>query len=139
MLVSVDLEVLRERYPTAVTFKFGDSASLCDTLLSLVRSGKKTATCGALRDYLGGEPMPSVGRRDIVLCWDDTPALVIETVELIQCQFDEVTEEMALAEGEDKSLEGWRANHRKYFYRNGGFSEDMMIIWERFILVENLS
>lgn len=137
--MSVNREVLRERYPAAVTFKFGDSGSLSDTLLSLVRSGQKTATCGALRDYLGGEPMPSVGRRDIVLCWDDTPALVIETVELIQCRFDEVTEDMALAEGEDDSLEGWRANHRRYFARNGGFSEDMTIIWERFILVEDLS
>jgi uncharacterized protein YhfF len=82
--------------------------------------------------------MPEIGRRDIALNWDDTPALVIETVELIQCRFDEVTEAMALAEGEDDSLEGWREGHREYFERNGGFSPDMEIIWERFALIEDL-
>lgn len=45
------LETLKRRYPTAETFKFGDNAPLCDALLSLVRAGKKRATCGALRDH----------------------------------------------------------------------------------------
>lgn len=130
-------QVLKRRYPTAETFKFGDSAALCERLLSLVRSGQKVATCAALRDYQGGEAMPEIGRRDIALNWDDTPALVIETVELVQCRFDEVTEEMALAEGEDESLEGWRAGHAAYFGRNGGFSPDMQIVWERFTLIED--
>ena len=99
------LKLLKHRYPTAQTFKFGDSAELSAALLALVRSGKKVATCGAVRDFENGEPMPQIGRRDIALHWDDTPALVIETVELIQCRFDEVTEAMALAEGEDDSLD----------------------------------
>ncbi|MEQ8897843.1 MAG: ASCH domain-containing protein [Roseovarius sp.] len=106
--------------------------------MSLVRSGKKVATCGALRDYQNGEAMPEIGRRDIALNWGGTPALVIETVELVRCRFDEVTEEMALAEGEDDSLQGWRAGHAAYFGRNGGFSTDMQIVWERFTLVEDL-
>jgi len=132
-----ELKALKRRYPMAETFKFGDSAALCRALLSLVRSGRKVATCGALRDYQNNEPMPAVGRRDIALNWDGTPALVMETVELIQCRFDAVTESMALAEGEDDSLAGWRAGHREYFKRNGGFSPDMQIVWERFILIEN--
>uniref|UniRef100_UPI003BAD5E4A ASCH domain-containing protein n=1 Tax=Stappia sp. TaxID=1870903 RepID=UPI003BAD5E4A len=133
-----ELEALKQRYPGAQTFKFGDGADLCARLLSLVRSGRKVATCSALSDFQGGDPMPEVGRRDIALNWDDTPALVIETVELIHCRFDEVSEAMALAEGEDDSLEGWRAEHRKYFERNGGFSPAMEIVWERFALVEDL-
>jgi uncharacterized protein YhfF len=136
---SQELEALKLRYPMAQAFKFGDSRALCDALLSLVRCGKKVATCGALRDYQNGEPMPEIGRRDIALNWDETPALVIETIELIQCRFDEVTERMALAEGEDNSLGSWRAGHRRYFERNGGFSPSMQIVWERFILVEDLS
>lgn len=132
-------DALKARYPMAETFKFGDSAALCDALLSLVRAGKKQATCGALRDHQAGEPMPVVGRRDIALSWDGTPALVIETVELIHCRFDEVTEAMALAEGEDDSLADWQAGHRAYFQRNGGFSPDMALVWERFVLVEVLS
>nr|WP_242514322.1 ASCH domain-containing protein [Rhodovulum sulfidophilum] len=62
----------------------------------------------------------------------------IETVELVQCRFEEVTEAMALAEGEDDSLDAWRKGHGSYFKRNGGFSPDMQIVWERFILIEDL-
>ncbi|MCO6184973.1 ASCH domain-containing protein [Rhizobium sp. L1K21] len=133
-----ELKALKLRYPTAATFKFGDSAALCQTLLSLVRAGKKVATCGALRDYESDEAMPEIGRQDIALNWDDTPALVIETVELIQCRFDQVTEAMALAEGEDESLEDWREGHARYFERNGGYSPEMQIVWERFRLIEDL-
>ena len=132
------IEQLKARYPNAVTFKFGDSAELSDALLSLIRSGKKVATCGALQDYLDGDPMPEVGRQDIALNWDGSPALVIETLEIVQCRFDEVTEAMALAEGEDESLEGWRDGHQGFFERNGGFSPDMQLVWERFRLVEDL-
>ncbi|MBU3033821.1 ASCH domain-containing protein [Tritonibacter mobilis] len=135
--MSETLKLLKHRYPTAQTFKFGDSAELSATLLALVRSGKKIATCGAVRDFENGEPRPQIGRKDIALHWDDRPALVIETVELIQCRFDEITEAMALAEGEDDSLDGWRRGHRAYFERNGGFSPDMQILWERFLLVED--
>ncbi|MEN3792717.1 ASCH domain-containing protein [Fulvimarina sp. MAC3] len=137
--MSDEIDAIRERYSTAQTFKFGDSRSLCMHLLSLVRSGRKTATCSALRDIQIGEPMPAIGRRDIALDWDGAPALVIETTELIQCRFSEVTEPMALAEGENESLDEWRTGHRRYLERNGGFSPDMQILWERFILIENLS
>jgi uncharacterized protein YhfF len=136
--VSDPIESIRRRYPGAVTFTFGDNAELSERLIALVGSGKKVATCGALRDVLNGEPMPSPGRRDIVLDWSGQPALVVETIEVVTCRFSEVTEAMALAEGEDDSLEGWREGHRRYFERNGGFSPDMDVVWERFVLVEEL-
>jgi uncharacterized protein YhfF len=132
------IEAIRRRYPAAVTFKFGDSANLSERLIALVRSGKKVATCGALRDFQNGNPLPSPGRRDIVLNWGDQPTLVIETIEVVICRFCEVTEAVALAEGEDDSLDGWRAGHREYFERNGGFSPHMDIVWERFVVVEDL-
>lgn len=133
-----NLETLKHRYPGAETFRFGDTAELCSRLLALVRAGRKVATCAAVAEFQAGEAAPEIGRRDIALDWDGTPALVIETVDLIQCRFNEVTEAMALAEGEDDSLEGWRAGHRAYFERNCGFSPDMQIIWERFRLIEDL-
>ena len=37
-----------------VSFKFGDSRELSDRLTALVRTGAKTATCGALRDFISG-------------------------------------------------------------------------------------
>jgi len=134
------LETLRARYPGAETFKFGDSPGLSAQLIDLVRQGKKTATCGALRDYeSGGEAHPAVGRHDIALNWDDTPALVIETVSLDLVRFCDVTEAFALAEGENETLDGWRADHERYFTRNGGFDPDMMLVCERFRLVEDLT
>ncbi|MES0861788.1 ASCH domain-containing protein [Ruegeria sp. SCPT10] len=135
-----DLEQLKNRYPGAQTFKFGDNAALCDELLALVRAGKKTATCDALRNYPEGSlDMPVVGRRDIALNWDDRPALVIETVEVTVCRYCDVTEGFALAEGENETLAGWRDDHRRYFERNGGFDPEMELVCERFRLVEDLA
>ncbi len=135
-----DLEQLKNRYPGAQTFKFGDNAALSAELLALVRAGKKTATCDALRNYPEGSlDMPVVGRRDIALNWDDRPALVIETVEVSICRYCDVTEDFALAEGENETLAGWRDDHRRYFERNGGFDPEMELVCERFRLVEDLA
>ena len=72
-------ETLESRYPNAQKFTFGDSQVMSDKLLALVRSGSKTATCDALRNYPeGSSDMPVVGRRDIALEWDGRPALVID-------------------------------------------------------------
>jgi uncharacterized protein YhfF len=137
--VKARLAALRARYPGAETFTFGDDRALCDTLLALVRSGRKTATCGARAAFgAEGEPMPRVGRRDIALDWDGAPALVIETVEVTERRFDEVDADFALAEGEDDDLEGWRAGHRAFFERNGGWRPDMILVCERFRMVEDL-
>ncbi len=128
------------KYPGAVTFTFGDSERMCNELLVLVRSRKKTATCGALRDFgPGGEPMPLVGRRDIVLNWDGTPALVIETLEVSIQRFCDMDMEFALAEGENDDLEGWRRDHRRYFERTGGFEPEMELVCERFRLIEDFA
>ncbi len=128
------------RYPGAQTFKFGDSASMSAELLGLVRAGRKTATCGALRDYPeGSAETPVVGRRDIALEWDGRPALVIETLEVTVSRFCDMTEAFALAEGENETLEGWRKDHRRYFKRNGGFDPEMELLCERFRLVEDLA
>ncbi|WP_027061315.1 ASCH domain-containing protein [Mesorhizobium loti] len=124
-------------YADAVTFRFGDSPELADALLALVMSGRKTATCGALRDYGGAEPAPEVGRRDVVLDGSGRRAAVIETVEAIVRRFDEVDADFARDEGEgDLSYEYWHEAHRAYFERNGGFSPDMKLVCERFRLVE---
>lgn len=121
-----------------VTFRFGDSESLCKELLSLVRAGRKTATCEALRAFEeGGEAMPEVGRRDVALNWDGTPAVLIETLEVTLKRFCDVDESFALAEGENDDLEGWRRDHQRYFERSGGFDEEMMLVCERFRLIHD--
>jgi len=132
------LEELKTKYPNAQTFTFGDSEALCKELIFLVRSGMKTATCGALRDFQeGGEAMPAVGRKDICLHWDGGPAFVIETVDVSIRRFSDVDEDFALAEGENDDLAGWREGHTSFFERNGGFDPDMMLVCERFRLIED--
>ena len=134
------LAALKSKYPTAETFTFGDKPDLCQRLINLVREGKKTATCGALADFIDeGEPLPVVGRCDIALNWDGNPAMVIRTTKVTQIRFCDVTEAMALAEGENDSLAGWREDHEAFFTRNGGFSPDMMLVFEHFELVEDLA
>ncbi len=131
-------EELQAQLAGSVTFTFGDSEEFCNELLGLVRSGKKTATCMPLRDLgPGGEAMPVVGRRDIALEWDGTPALIIETLEVTEMRFCDVDESFALAEGENDDLQSWRRGHQWYFERHGGFENEMMLVCERFKLVHD--
>ena len=122
-----------------VGFRFGDSRALNAELLALVRSGAKTATCGALRDFgPGAEDMPAVGRRDVALDWDGVPALVIETVEVTIRRFCDMPEDFALAEGEG-DLDAWPRRPIAYFGRKGGFDPEMELVCERFRLIEVLA
>ncbi len=122
----------------SVSFTFGDNEELCNELLRLVRLGKKTATCEALREFgPDGEAMPVVGRTDIALNWDGTPALLIETLEVTQKRYCDVDEYFALDEGENDDLDGWRRDHQEYFERNGGFDREMILVCERFRLVHD--
>ncbi|TDL84253.1 ASCH domain-containing protein [Palleronia sediminis] len=133
-----DYEDLNDTYPGAGTFRFGDSREMCRRLTALVIAGKKTATCGALRDFPEGEPgRPEVGRRDIATDWDGTPRVVIETTEVFESPFRDVPEDFALAEGEG-DFARWRADHAAFFARNGGFAEDMPLLCERFRVIEVL-
>ena len=135
--MTMDLDAVKRRYPGAETFQFDESGALTAALLALVRSGKKRATCTHMALLEAGLAPPVVGRRDISLNADGSPALVIETLELRETTFAEMTEDMALLEGEDDSLESWRANHERYFRRLGVFHPDMPLIWERFAVVED--
>ncbi|TYC53445.1 ASCH domain-containing protein [Rhodobacterales bacterium] len=133
------LEQLMQKYPGAETFRFGDGPDLCASLIKLVREGRKTATCGSLASFTtGDEAMPEPGRRDIALNWDGTPALVIETTEVTIRRFCEVSEDFALAEGENEDLAGWQRDHRTFFERNGGFTPEMDLVCERFRVIEDL-
>jgi len=135
-----EIEDLQDTYPGAGTFRFGDGPELCQHLIALVRQGKKRATCAALSDFDGDpDALPVVGRCDIAANWDGTPALVIRTTSVEEIRYCDVTEEMALAEGEDDTLLGWRKAHKAYFKRGGGFDPEMMLVFERFELVEDLA
>ena len=122
-----------EKYCGLRSFAFGDSPALADELLELVIKGVKTATCSTEDD-----PNTSTsGERWIVLDGSGTPRCVIESVEVSYRRYNEVDAAFAHEEGEgDRSLDHWRDAHRRYFTRMGRFSEDMMLMCERFRLVE---
>ncbi|MEM9083860.1 MAG: ASCH domain-containing protein [Planctomycetota bacterium] len=131
------LEELQRRYPGAACSSFGDSRELSDRLLSLILSGKKVATCSALRDHDATDgPLPQARDRGIVLSWDDEPVVVTELTEVTTRRFCDVDPDFALAEGENETLEGWRVDHRAFFERNGGFSPEMVLVCERFRVIE---
>jgi uncharacterized protein YhfF len=124
-----------KKYEGQRSFAFGDGPALADELLDLVMKGVKTATCST-----EDEPNTSApGERWIVLDGSGRPSCVIETTEVSYRRFGEVDASFAYEEGEgDRSLSYWRAAHRNYFGRLGKFSEDMMLMCERFRLVEIL-
>ena len=132
------MDDLLARYPGAVTYSFGDSARLSAQLLRWVRDGRKRATCLSMAEVAAGEAIPQIGRCDIATTFDGRPALVNRTMELQLVRFCEMSEDMALAEGEDETLEGWKIGHERYYRRLGIFDPDMELIWERFEVVEDL-
>jgi uncharacterized protein YhfF len=129
----MNVDTVPEKYRGLRAFAFGDGPELADELLSLVIRGVKTATCST-----EDEPNTSTpGERWIVLDGRGEPRCVIETTEVSYRRFGEVDANFAFEEGEgDRSLDYWRGAHRAYFGRQGKFSEDMMLMCERFRLVE---
>ncbi|WP_369810061.1 ASCH domain-containing protein [Bradyrhizobium sediminis] len=129
----MSLSAVPEKYRALRSFAFGDSPRLADELLELVIKGVRTATCST-----EDEPNTSTpGERWIVLDGQGTPRCVIESTEVTYRRFGEVDAAFAHDEGEgDRSLAYWRQAHRNYFGRQGKFSEDMMLMCERFRLVE---
>jgi uncharacterized protein YhfF len=129
----VNLSAVPEQYRGLRSFAFGDGPELADELLDLVMKGVKTGTCST-----EDEPNTSTpGERWIVLDGSGTPRCVIATTEVSYRRYNEVDAAFAYEEGEgDRSLAYWRAAHRAYFGRQGRFSEDMMLMCERFRLVE---
>ena len=124
-----------EAYRGLRSFAFGDDPDLADELLELVLKGVKTATCSTEDEPNISKP----GERWIVLDGRGDPRCVIETTEVTFRRFGDVDAAFAHDEGEgegDRSLAYWRSAHRNYFGRLGKFSEDMMLMCERFRLVE---
>ncbi|MCK9782016.1 MULTISPECIES: ASCH domain-containing protein [Enterobacterales] len=131
------LAKLKKKYPTAISWSFGDNAQLADELAMLVIDGKKTATCSSLSGFFSDSVIPVIGGFNIILNSKNEPVCVIRTRSLQLIRFNEVTEELAKREGEgDLSLSYWQEGHKAFFNREGTFSEDMELVFEEFELIE---
>ena len=124
-------------------YDFGDSPELSEELISLILSGKKTATCATVLEYeKEGAPTPKVGEYKLVVDSNKNPACVIEITDVTIIPFCDVDEKFAYDEGEgDRSHESWAQGHRKYFKRvlpsyGAVFSEGIPLICQRFRVIK---
>lgn len=128
----------KERPTIVSAWMFGEAV---DELAQAVIDGRKTATCSALVLYeLENQPVPVVEEYSIILNSLEEPVAIIKTVDVSIIPMNEVTEEFALAEG-DGSYRNWKEIHERYFKRELGkvgleFSEDLLLVCERFELVD---
>ncbi|NNE53648.1 MAG: ASCH domain-containing protein [Sulfitobacter sp.] len=126
------------RYPGAVSFRYGDSATLNAEILALVRAGRKTVTCDAVAGFEArGEPRPEPGRIDIALDWVGKPALAVRTVTVDLIPFDAMPEALIAPQGEFLDLDDWRAGYEAYLRRAGLFAPDVEMLVETFEVVED--
>ena len=122
-------------------FHFELTEEWANELLRLVLTGQKKATASSLRGYeLEGEEIPKVGDLSIVTDWEGVPRCVIETTEVIVIPFSDITYDICKREGEDDTLESWRAGHIRFFKEEGNelgyeFSNDMPVVFEDFEIV----
>ncbi|EEL52403.1 Asch domain superfamily [Bacillus cereus Rock3-44] len=72
----------------------------------------------------------------------DEPVAIIKTIEVTLTPMNEVSEEFAIAEGEgDRTYEYWKNVHIEFFTKelkriDRKFSEDMLLVCERFELID---
>lgn len=125
------------RHAGAVAFRFGDGPALNAEVLSLVIEGRKTVTCDAVAGFEArGEPLPEVGRVDIACDWSWRPVCAIRTVAVSIMAFDEMTDELVADQGEFADLDDWRQGYRAFLQRTVGFAPGIMMLVERFCVVE---
>lgn len=98
---------------------YGDSESLSEELLALIRSGTKRAGTGLLWAYEDeNEALPRAGDIEIVVDHANEPALVTRITSVEVLPYCEVGADYAAIEGEgDGSLAYWRKAHWAFFSR----------------------
>ena len=127
------------REETYLAEGWGDSPRMADELGGLIKNGTKTATCSALWEYeAGGEDLPEVGVKTVVLDGHGDPLCIVETTEVEIRPYDEVDAQFAHDEGEgDRTLAYWREAHRSFFSRTlprvgREFTPQTPLVCERF-------
>jgi len=130
---------LKEKYPGAIAWAFGNSCEMADELAALVVQGVKTASCGSLSSFINEDDAPTIGGYNIILNGKGEPVCVIRTVAMRILRFCDVTEEFARKEGEgDLSLKYWQEVHKAFFENEGCYAAEMELVAEEFQLIELL-
>ncbi|WP_436776283.1 ASCH domain-containing protein [Yinghuangia sp. YIM S09857] len=137
-------------YSALPSAEFGFPGPLCDKLVSAILTGAKTSTTGLLVDYeVEGEPLPTVGTRQVVVDSDMRPVAVIEVTEVRTVPLRDVDWPHVRDEGEgDESIASWRAAHEAFWHSSEmrealgdphfEVDDDTIVVAERFRLVERI-
>jgi len=130
----------KEKPESVKTEQFGFDP---DALAKLIIEGKKTATSSAHILYaLEKEALPTVGAYRIILNSKETPVAIIKIVDVQVIPMNKVPKAHAIAEGEgDLSYTYWWNGHKEAFTKDlaefdMAFSEDMLVVCEKFELVD---
>lgn len=140
-LISIGEDITNSK-KNYTSWHFCDNEEDANELAELVKKGTKRATTGLYYFYeIEGEALPKVGELSIIKDWQGKAHCVIETKKVTLLPFNEVTNEMAIIEGEgDKSLNYWREVHIDAFNRSLKelsieFKENMLVVFEEFDVV----
>jgi len=114
-----------------------------DGLAQMVIDGRKTTTSSSHARYIAkGWPIPVVGAHSIILNSQDEPVAIIKVIDVQIVPMDEVSIRYMRNEG-DCGLDGenWWSIHEEFFTEllaeiGMDFSNDMLVICERFELVD---
>lgn len=122
-------------------YHFTADETLANELLALTLRGQKAATTSLFHLYeLDGDPLPEPGDLSVITGWDGVPRCVIETTAVRIIPFQDMTFDICKREGEDDTLESWRANHLRAFERDEAeygftFTWDMPVVFEDFKVI----
>ena len=88
-----------------------------DRLVAAILDGRKTATTSLMEEFFHDhEPLPSTGRRTILVNSDNQPVAVLRYASVSVTRLGVVTWQHVLNEGEGyKSLEEWREAHESFW------------------------
>ena len=97
--------------------EFAFPGSERDCLVEAILEGRKTATTSLMAEFIHDhEPLPSSGRRTLLLNSDDQPVAVLRYASVSVTRLGLVTLQHVLNEGEDyQSLPEWREAHESFW------------------------
>jgi len=129
----------RKNAPTYGVDQFADTPEAATKVGKLVRDGVKTTTSSLVWGLEQiGEPLPNVGKIELIVDGDGEPLCIIELMEVEIKPFNAVDEPFAFAYGEgDRTLAYWLSDNWDFLSRwcmaiGRTPSETMPLVFQRF-------
>ena len=122
-------------------FSFEGDKKTSDYYLSLILEEKKKVMITPLYAYTEEEnDMPILNSYSVIMDWEGYPRCIIKTTKVSIIPFNNITKEIVDLEGENTTLEEWKASNEKYYKEDAieygySFSSDMELCVEEFVII----